>query len=65
MIETVMTYLVVGVACAVALLNVIAPLTKSSMDNKALDLLRKLEDLMLKVLLPQLRITPPQLPPNP
>lgn len=55
MLETVLTYVTVGVAVAIAVLNIIAPLTKSEADNKALALLRKFEEFVLKLLIPQAR----------
>ncbi len=49
----------VTVGCAIALLNIIAPLTKTDKDNKALELLRKLESLIIGMLVPQSRRLPP------
>jgi hypothetical protein len=44
----------VAVTSVIALLAVIAPLTKSDYDNKALDFLRYIEDKFLSILFPGL-----------
>lgn len=43
------------VTFAVAFLAVIAPITKSDIDNKVLDVLRYIEDKILSVLFPSLK----------
>lgn len=63
MLETVLMDASIAVACAVALLNIIAPLTKTDADNKVLALLRWVEDVVLKTLIPQTRLPPPPPPP--
>lgn len=45
-------YLTIVVTAAIAALAVIAPVTKTEADNKALAALRFVEGLLLKVLLP-------------
>ena len=55
MLSDMLTYATVVVAVAIAVLNVIAPLTKTEWDNWALSLLRRLEELVLKALIPQAR----------
>lgn len=53
--EKIVMYAGLVVAALIAMLNVIAPLTKTDWDNKALELLRKFEELVLKLLIPQFR----------
>lgn len=48
-------YGMAGLGLVIVLLNVIAPLTKSDKDNKLLDFLRKLEEVLLKTVIPQVR----------
>lgn len=55
MLDQLLTYLTIGVTLAIAMLNVIAPLTKTEWDNWALNMLRKFEELVLKALVPQAR----------
>jgi hypothetical protein len=55
MLDTLMKILPVVVTSAIALLAVIAPLTKSNIDNTALDVLRFIEDKLLSVLFPSLK----------
>lgn len=55
MLETVLTYATLIVAAAIALLNVIAPFTKTDKDNKVLAVLRWIEAVVLKALVPQAR----------
>jgi hypothetical protein len=52
MLETVIMYAGIVIACLIAVLNIIAPLTKSDLDNKALDFLRWLESTVLRMILP-------------
>lgn len=54
------TIVPVVVTSAIALLAVIAPLTKSDIDNKALDFLRFVEDKILSVLFPTLKNPTPK-----
>lgn len=54
------TIIPVVVTSAIALLAVIAPLTKSDYDNKALDILRFIEDKILSVLFPSISRTTPK-----
>lgn len=54
-LEYVATILPVAVTAAIALLAVIAPLTKSTADNKVLDVLRWIEEKLLSVLFPSLK----------
>lgn len=42
-----------AIAGAIVMLNIIAPLTKTDVDNKVLDALRWVEDKLLAVVLPQ------------
>jgi len=49
---TIATYASFVIAGLIVILNGIAPLTKSDLDNKILDGLRWFEDTVLKVLLP-------------
>lgn len=62
MLDQVLTWVTVGVTAAIALLNVIAPLTKSEWDNKALSALRWVESTVLKILIPQARAKLPAQP---
>jgi hypothetical protein len=55
MLDFITKILPVVVTSAVALLAVIAPLTKSDIDNKFLDVLRFIEDKLLSVLFPSLK----------
>lgn len=54
-LEYVTKILPVAVTSIIALLAVIAPLTKSEADNKVLDVLRFIEDKLLRVLFPSLK----------
>ena len=55
-------YASIAIACAIAVLNIIAPITKSDWDNKAVTFLRAVEDMIAKVLIPQLREAPAEAP---
>jgi hypothetical protein len=60
MMETVKEYAVyasIGVAGLVAFLNVVAPLTRTEWDNRALKMLRWMEENVLRMLVPQARET--------
>lgn len=48
-------YGMAALGLVIVILNVIAPLTKSDKDNKLLDFLRKLEEVLLKTVIPQVR----------
>lgn len=54
-LEYVAKILPVAVTSVIALLAVIAPLTKSEADNKVLDVLRFIEDKLLSILFPSLK----------
>lgn len=59
-IEYVTKILPVAITAAITLLAVIAPLTKSTADNKVLDVLRFIEDKLLTVLFPSLKNPAPE-----
>lgn len=61
-LEYVTKILPVVIAAAVTVLAVIAPLTKSSIDNKALDVLRFIEDKILSLIFPSLKNESPEAP---
>jgi hypothetical protein len=48
----ILNYITVGVTAAVAFLAVVAPITRTDLDNKLLEALRWLETVALKTLLP-------------
>lgn len=54
-LEYISKILPVAVTAAITLLAVIAPLTKSTADNKVLDILRFIEDKLLSLLFPSLK----------
>lgn len=57
-LEIVGKILPVAVTAIIALLAVISPLTKTDYDNKALDVLRWIEDKLLSILFPSLKNPP-------
>lgn len=57
-LEYVTKILPVVITAAITVLAVIAPLTKSSADNKVLDFLRFVEDKILSILFPSLKPAP-------
>lgn len=62
MFDTLLKIVPAVVSGAVVILAAIAPLTKSNIDNKALDILRFVEDKLLSVLFPSLKNPEPDEP---
>ena len=58
MVSNIVMYASVTIACLIAVLNIIAPLTKTDWDNKALSALRWFEDTVMKILIPKFRKDP-------